>query len=1275
MSAVKPERGELEYHKGSMKHKRNTKGKGKERAMEVDKVKRERGAPGFNSNAGSRATGGCAEAMKLDEVDTKPFPLHLLPPLPLDARAAAAFPTPDATPLASASSSFAFPPSPTTSSYTRPPPATSIPTSPPSPARLAGVASPLIATPPASPSRQHERFVIPLDRLVAVGTIRLENYVLNDAAKYLEAEDGWEVFGKDSLQALPPPFIDEDEQLALLPFPTTPKSFSGQKGRAKSGTKRKAASSNRSPPAKKAKPSGHAVLDSLVSLTSALATRATMRVVGTTAILRVYLVPQDLPELADPAYTRGRTKWPPGSTVFQVLNAIRMSEEEWEGGFVDGDVPRFMDEQDKRSLLEVYRNIESPSHDDAFIDQLNTSDETKDRLRWALHEGAEGIETDMFPYQKATLAKMLARELAPQPVPHPSFIRCTSLLDPSRHLFISLEGSIRNKPHEVVEAKGGILAEDMGVGKTLIVLSLIISTLSELPKLDGVSTYLDDSLPSPPPVLLTDVSLDFPFPAEIAEAKKLRPRVPEPLAGYAMDVREEEEYLEALEKQAEEDARVESYPLPSLRSLMVHHIKTSTAAIRYPVDDSMLQTNGLLDLLQKNPPFYRTFPSPAQLDSREGRKGRYQRGDVVVAATTLVVVPTDLVRQWTDEVNKHAPGALRTLVLRTKKDKFPTSAAELASYDLVLMSVARFSDAAEADNTSLRGVHWRRLVVDEGHALSSGNRMRKLAEELRCESRWAVSGTPSTNLRGAQEGAEGALFAPANTAGGDRVDLERLGQLFSRFIKHAAFPRPDSLRKLVQTHVLDSGERPYRLSSVLDRAVIRHDHSLIKQSFKLPPLTSRIVYIEMEEAERRTYNALVALFSSNSITSQRVDQDYLFHAQQRKHLDTLCDNLACASFFFGSDEFFGQLSDARAYVEKRLYSPSSIKWTKEERAGLAKTVEVYTEVLKDRESQLTSGAPGVAFEVEGLNTDLASPFLALTASKNPRGRVLVSQSQLVRLRVNLKELRREDVKAWDDDEELVEELITFEEKRKRLEAVPKGQAPEVEDPPLFKKRGKKDETPVVPLPDDSCFKDIRLVRTTSAKINHIVGELLRYPDEKFIIFSSSIVDIVFANLSETLDLLGIRHAIFAGSHARADRGLTAQRFNSTSARECQAILVDAKLGGRGITLTAASRVICIEPIWRPDLEVQAAKRAHRLGQTRRVDMQTLVVRNTYEDALLRRRSELAPEDFAKKVKLPQQDNHLRSLLQAAQYLEPAAAAKEGKPVSKALEPTVRLIRD
>ncbi|GAA5859888.1 hypothetical protein JCM1840_001782 [Sporobolomyces johnsonii] len=1226
----------------------------------------------------------------IDGVETRMPSLKreaITPSLSLDETPA--LPTPNPTPFASASASFAFPASP---SGTR---ETFFPSGPPA-------SAPTLAPPPPTSPRRLERPVLPLDRLIPAGTVVLRGYQLSEIPVVEPAEDGWLPLSRELLEPLPPVSPPLDPDLAslfphlpsaepvvpasqpLLP-PQPPNPPVGTKKRKRKASvpswttpKRKASGSGSSSPRKKAKLTTDPLLDNILSCSAALVLRSTVRMVDNDAVLRVYLIPQDLPELWQPEYAKGRLKRPPSSTVYPVLSAVRSSLSEWNGAIEPRDVPRLMDETDERSLLEIFHDIELPAQEPSFVDNLDAPEDVKERLAYAVKEQPDDILTDLYPYQRASLAKMLARELAPQKTVPPTYLARQSLLDPAANYFVSLEGGVALAPAPVKEPKAGILAEDMGVGKTLIIIALVMSTRSELPCLDGVSTYLDGSLPSPPPVLLTAQSLYFPFEAERAEQRRLRPRVPEPLLGYEMDVHEELAYQEALARQAEEDAEELDYPLPTLRALMINLLKT-TPAVRYPADDETLNNTGLHTLLDTSPPFYRVFPSPAQLDSREGRKGVYKPLEIVVAATTLIVVPTDLVRQWEAEVKKHvASGALRVLALRTSKDKF-RSPQEMATFDVVLMSVARFADAAETGDTTLRGVHWKRLVVDEGHVLSSGNLTRKLAEELRCEYRWAVSGTPSTNLRGAATEGEGALSAASTTVGGDRTDLDRLGQLFSRFVQHPSFPRHSSLRTLVMAHAADHGERPSRLKGVFDRAIVRHRSDLVKPTLKLPPLTVRIVHLEMEEAERKMYNALLAIFASNSITSQRTDKDYLFHTSQRRWLDELCDNLATATTFFGSSEIEGRLHDAIRWAHERLDSDKSSSWSDEDRQGLRKAAEVMQEALDDREWRIAVRGPAVAAEVTGFDDDLIKEFRGLSASHNPLDRSLVSLHELVRLRQDLRELRHADVKQWDDDEELVEEVLTFEARRKRadVEAASRKAAKEQdqEQEQVFKKRPKNDSTPIVPLPDDSIFAKMRLVRTTSTKINHVLDELRRYPNDKFIVFSSSNVDLLFANLSETLDLFGIHHLIFAGSHARSgDRGLKAQKFNSTTAAECQVILVDAKLGGRGIGLTAASRVIMMEPIWKPDLELQAAKRAHRLGQTKPVDLQILVIRKTYEDALLQRRAKVAPEDFSKKVKLPQQDNELRDLLQRAYYLEPSPRAEDG-PISKALDPPASLIVD
>ncbi|GAA6012278.1 hypothetical protein JCM11491_007080 [Sporobolomyces phaffii] len=1188
---------------------------------------------------------------RLSAIDTKPSFATDLPNRSL--------PTPAATPTFF--SSFTLPPlplpalpvtprSPAAKRRTKqetPPPAHRLPPFPLSP-------SPRKAPSPRKPPP------LPLDRLFPAGTITLHNYSIRDGFDSDVGVDGWIKFSKDVLVSrtvAPEPLVlDEPSQ--------TPTKGGNKRGRSKGG---------KSSPAKKRTKVVHdKTLDDLVACSQASVFLATARAIGDDVILRIYLVQEDLPELAqiDP---KRRLKRPPASTVRSVFQSIRCDRGEWEGRGATGEAEMLLEEKDGRSLLEMFHGIEVPG--EGGFENLDAPQAIKDRLWLASSEQPEDVKTELYPYQQASVAKMLSRELAPSKTISPHFLAKSSFLDRSRRAYISLDGDVALSPPRFREPRSGILAEDMGVGKSLMVLALIMSTRSELPSLEGVSTWLDNSLPSPPPVLLTRQSVDFPFEAERRERVRLRPRVPDLLQGalQIMSVVEVEQHEAKLEKQRRDDLEDDARrpPLPSLRSLMINMIKTDPGPIRYPHDDPLLVHGDLFDTLQTSPPFYRLYPSHEQLNSREGRRGKLKPSNIIVAATTLLVVPTDLVRQWNDEIHKHVePGSLRVLTLRTAKDPFPAP-REMATFDVVLLSAARFTDAAEADDRSLRGVHWKRLVVDEGHVLSSTNLTRKLAEELRCECRWAVSGTPSTNLRGAS--VDGKLAAAGNIIGGTREDLDKLGQLYSRFLRHPAFPKPSTLRELV-------GDHPSRLADVFNNSIIRHRTSLVKSVLSIPPLSVKVTFVEMEEAERKMYNALTAIFASNAIQSQRKDQDYFFHKANAGPLKSLCSNLATASTFFASSEIGARLREGATWAQERLESEKAAKWTEEDRQGLAKAIAVMKEAYDDREWNLVTGEVSVAIEVVGLDDEIIKAFGGLTAAKNPLNRSLVSLHQLTRLRQDLKELRHADVKGWNDDEELVEELITFEARRKRydVEIANRKSKDEEEVVSVFKKRPKKDTTPLVPIPSDSMFRNVQLLRTSSAKINYLLDQFRSYPEDKFIVFSSSNVDLLFANLSEALDLFGISHIIFAGSSSRKgqDRGLKAQRFNSSSAQEVQVILVDVEVGGRGVGLTAASRVIMLEPIWKPDLELQATKRAHRLGQTRPVELQILIVKDTYEDALFKRRAQIAPEDFSKKVKVPQQDSSLRTTLQSAQYLEPTERARRGMPVSKALDdPPVYLLTE
>ncbi len=63
-------------------------------------------------------------------------------------------------------------------------------------------------------------------------------------------------------------------------------------------------------------------------------------------------------------------------------------------------------------------------------------------------------------------------------------------------------------------------------------------------------------------------------------------------------------------------------------------------------------------------------------------------------------------------------------------------------------------------------------------------------------------------------------------------------------------------------------------------------------------------------------------------------------------------------------------------------------------------------------------------------------------------------------------------------------------------------------------------------------------------------------------------------------------------------------------------LISLKAGGVGLNLTAADYVINIDPWWNPAVEMQAADRAHRIGQDKPVFIYKLIARDTVEEKIL-----------------------------------------------------------
>ena len=63
------------------------------------------------------------------------------------------------------------------------------------------------------------------------------------------------------------------------------------------------------------------------------------------------------------------------------------------------------------------------------------------------------------------------------------------------------------------------------------------------------------------------------------------------------------------------------------------------------------------------------------------------------------------------------------------------------------------------------------------------------------------------------------------------------------------------------------------------------------------------------------------------------------------------------------------------------------------------------------------------------------------------------------------------------------------------------------------------------------------------------------------------------------------------------------------------MLASLRAGGTGLTLTEANHVVHLDRWWNPAVENQATDRVHRIGQSRVVQVRTLVAPGTVEDRI------------------------------------------------------------
>lgn len=331
---------------------------------------------------------------------------------------------------------------------------------------------------------------------------------------------------------------------------------------------------------------------------------------------------------------------------------------------------------------------------------------------------------------------------------------------------------------------------------------------------------------------------------------------------------------------------------------------------------------------------------------------------MMLAATTLIVVPRNLCKQWQSEIRKHVDeGSLRLLVMEDSKMPLP-SPEELQSYDVILFTRARFEleikdgsdnhgrrlgttsrvcecpyigatrtrncNCLRADDlydSPLKHLHFKRLIIDEGHFFSNSNNAAvTVANKLiTVDHRWVVSGTPAKDLLGVEVDMSTVdnLWRTSDTKNSRDALLEQrrkfnrkddtngavksIGALATNFLKIkpwadlGAGERRADWDDYIYRHDDAGGRKTFSsfstcLRRTLEAMVVKTRPEDVERDIDLPPLSHEVVRLDPSFYDKLTANLFTIVLTANAVTSERKDQDYIFFpssqkARSRKYTD------------------------------------------------------------------------------------------------------------------------------------------------------------------------------------------------------------------------------------------------------------------------------------------------------------------------------------------------------------------------------------------------------
>ncbi|KAK3951016.1 SNF2 family N-terminal domain-containing protein [Pseudoneurospora amorphoporcata] len=934
----------------------------------------------------------------------------------------------------------------------------------------------------------------------------------------------------------------------------------------------------------------------------------------TMGIVRVYILPDDVENRLLPRFNKGLQQL--RATLFQLLDRSLCT---WHGHVRcqkvenDGNADKQGLTRKSQSLLQIFNTLPSPNPNPKQVHDLDR----RGSMYNLLANRVSGLKTKLYPFQCQSAASMVQRESQTEPVPDPRL--------PKRYIdhlgkayYVDLIGeTIVVDPAYYDSVCGGILAEEMGAGKTLICLALILAT-------KHIPTKVPDIYRGADPIV--------------------RPEV-----GSLMDMAA---------------AVVTRSGLPWKD---IYGFDTQ--------GDDWLQYGSVMKAIKRNPGWYR-IPQPVSPHTRPTRRKIETSGDMVyLSHTSLIIVPANLVTHWEQEIEKHTSG-LRVL-LQTKSLCLP-AAKKLKEYDIILFSRSVFDSIysiKKGTHKSLRSsqgdpltcVHFKRCIIDEGHVLGTSTssaadktNLQLVINDLHVDAKWVVTGTPSTGLYGLDHGVRGNLEQNNQVSTDMELqDLKKIGVMASVFLRARPWANTNAdtqalrVKGSTRDRVLweDYIVKPWAsrtadhqdacLRATLGSLIVRHPKPDIV--LFLPSVHERVIYLDGSYQDILSLNLFSLNIIFNAVLSQRTDQDYFFHRTQRKHLGDLVSNLRQTSFFGG--QFFPKSDILQAIhrAERFLYE-GTIAITAEDDALLRTAIEFGRIAIDNTIKDSAHTFAQIPLFVENFPYGAGRHWFLDDSRGEYPNPVCTVAPLLLRLQERLKPFVRSpitldmvfssgDIAACgehyrqkisaDTDQERNGAGTNKKSSEKNPEDVRKKDLRLIKSLMEETKSAPEGWTSEVAAP----LAKTRLISTASAKLSYLVDQIIKHQEaEQILVFYEN--DNVAYYLAEVLEVLGIQHLIYAKGITSARKNLYLATFTLQSSK-FRVMLMDISQAAYGLDMKTASRIYFINPVLNPQVGAQAIGRARRISQHKPVTVETLVLRGSIDEVIVRRREEMSPAEQRK----------------------------------------------